>query len=373
MMNPILLLLLAAPSSGDDPFTLMAEPCLAWLERAAKERTFVYVAESGEQQISIFELDAETGELNRRGEVAVEGGPGVLCVAPGKTTLYSTAFNGSVVSFRIDPKTGALTRTGSGSTEGRKPTFVITDTKGTHLFMAYYRDGKVSVHSIGEGGVPSAKPLQWLDTAPNAHCIRVDAKNKFVFVPHTRPNRIYQFRFDAKAGRLVPNDPPFLQREENSGPRHYVHHPTLDRIYATDEQGNSMSGYLLDPKKGTLKHAQTVSSLPEGFKERNSTSHIEMHPTGKFVYIGNRGHDSIAVYRIALETGRFERVQLAPTESVPRGFAVSPTGRFLYSAGQRTNKLAAYRIDGVTGMLTRFTTYDIGKRAGWVYFVTTER
>ena len=127
----------------------------------------------------------------------------------------------------------------------------------------------------------------------------------------------------------------------------------------------------LDPAAGTLSAFQTVSTLPEGFAGENSCARLEVHPSGKFLYAANQGHDSIARFAVDRSTGRLTSLGQAPTEKTPRSFNLDPTGRFLYAAGQGSDKLAAFRIDPASGRLERFATYSTGKRPWWVLVVNT--
>jgi 6-phosphogluconolactonase len=173
---------------------------------------------------------------------------------------------------------------------------------------------------------------------------------------------ILQFRFDAANGRLSPNSPPRIEPAERLGPRHYCFHPSLDLVYFSNEQGCGVSAYRLDPASGTLSAVQTITSLPSGFTGRNTCSQIHLTPNGRFLYVGNRGHNSIAGFAVDGATGRLTPIGHAPTEAVPSAFGLEPEGRFLFAAGSATGRLASYGIDGETGALTALTTYPLGQR-----------
>jgi 6-phosphogluconolactonase len=197
----------------------------------------------------------------------------------------------------------------------------------------------------------------------------LDRKNRFAFVPHTRPNAIFQFYFDDSTGKLSANDAPKLLRKADSGPRHLWFHPDNRFAYGSDEQGSSLTVYQFDQETGQLKTIQTLSSLPaHGFEGRNSTSDIEVHPSGQFVYIANRGHDTIASYAIDPASGRLSLLDHTPTESVTRSFNISPDGRYLIAAGQKSGKLAVFQV-GDRGSLTRIDTVSAGKNPWWVQIV----
>ena len=223
------------------------------------------------------------------------------------------------------------------------------------------------VHPIGADGTLLAEPTLSLSTAERAHCIQCDRSNRFVFVPHTAgPNLIFQFHFDSESGRLTPNAQPTVAPPAGEGPRHFVFHPTLDILYFSNEQGSSVTAYHLDTKTGTLAPFQTLPTLPNNFQGENSCAQIHIHPSGGYLYVSNRGHDSIACYRLAAEDGRMISLGQQPTEPVPRVFEIDPTGCYLYAAGQGSGKMASYRIDQQSGRLEPLELYQVGKQPMWV-------
>ena len=176
------------------------------------------------------------------------------------------------------------------------------------------------------------------------------------------PNVIMQFRFDAQTGRLTPNTPFRVEPTERLGPRHYCFHPSLDLVYFSNEQGCSVTAYRLDRATGTLSATQTITTLPQGYTARNTCSQIHLTPAGKFLYVGNRGHNSIAGFAVDPATGHLTAAGQVPTEAVPSAFALDPTGRFVFAAGTASGRLASYRIDDGTGALTPLATYAAGQR-----------
>ena len=243
--------------------------------------------------------------------------------------------------------------------------------------IGYYQGAHVGVHPLGADGSVGGAPVAWLETSVGAHAIQVDRSNRFVFVPHIArladnvlqppgdaygPNAIYQFTFDEKTGRLTPNTPPILAMQAFLGPRHYCFHPTLDVVYFSNEQGSSVSAYRLDTTAGTLSALQTVTTLPGGYSGRNTCSQIQIAPSGTFLYVPNRGHNSIAGFSVHPASGELTPVGIVPTEAVPSAFSLDPEGKFLFAAGSASDRLASYRIDSNSGVLTPIDTYDVGKR-----------
>ena len=165
---------------------------------------------------------------------------------------------------------------------------------------------------------------------------------------------------------------PTVAPEEGTGPRHYCFHPVLDTVYVDNEQGSSVTAYGFDTVNGALEPFQTLSTLPTDFDGDNTCAQIHMHPTGRFIYASNRGHDSIACFAIDSSTGELSTIGQTPSEPMPRAFNLDPDGRFLFAGGQGSGNLAAYRIDQQTGALTHLETYAVGSTVMWVMILRLE-
>ena len=338
---------------------------------------YMYVSLQDDDKILVFAMDAGTGKLTPKAEVPVSGGPSSSAISPDRKTLYVGHRNSNEMSsYRIDPDTGRLTQIGKVSLLA-SPTFLSTDRNGRFVLSAYYQGAHVAVHPIGDNGSVSDPPIEWLETAPAAHAIQTDPSNKFAFVPHIArlndsvmqppgdalgPNAIYQFRFDENTGHLTPNSPLKVEPEEFLGPRHYCFHPNQDVAYFSDEQGCSVTGYLLDTSKGTLSAFQTITTLPEGYSGRNTCSQIQISPSGRFLYVPNRGHNSIAGFSVDASSGKLTAIGRVWTEAVPSAFSLDPQGDFLFAAGSESGRLASYQVNADTGELTPLEIYQAGKR-----------
>jgi 6-phosphogluconolactonase len=337
----------------------------------------LYVCLQDDDKIAAFGIDAVSGRLTPLAELPVAGGPSVLAISPDRRMLYVGLRTGPAISsFRIDPASGRLTLQGTVAQE-HAPTFLAPDRTGKYLLVAYYQGGGAAVHPLAADGAVGAPSTGWLATATGAHAIATDPSNRFAFVPHIAriqdnvleppknnpgPNVIMQFRFDAQSGRLSPNTPLRVEPEGLLGPRHYTFHPSLDLVYFSNEQGCSVTAYRIDRAAGTLAAEQTISTLPEGYTERNTCSQIHLVPSGKFLYVGNRGHNSIAGFAVDAATGHLTAIGQVPTEAVPSAFCVDPAGHFVFAAGTASGRLASYRIDGASGRLTPLGVQEVGKR-----------
>jgi 6-phosphogluconolactonase len=336
---------------------------------ALRAETFVYVCVAAEKRIAVYRLDGATGHLTHRSDCKVaDGEPGALTVDPDKRFLLAAIRSaGRLASFRIDPGTGALTHLGSVPA-GPDPAHLSTDRAGRFLLTAYYVDAKVTVHAIGKDGTLGKEPLQSLPTADKAHAIVPDPSGRFVFVPHTGPDAIFQFAFDTKTGRLTASSLAKLTTPKGTGPRHLVFHPSKSIAYVANEQGGSVTAYALDPKAGTLGPLQTVSTLPKDFTGTNACAEIRVHPSGRFLYVSNRGHDSIACFALE-DDGKPSALGQEPTEKTPRSFDLDPSGKYLFAAGESSGKLVTYKVDSRSGGLKKLETYEVGKAPWWVLAV----
>jgi 6-phosphogluconolactonase len=330
---------------------------------------FMYVSLQGDDKILRFALDPTTGGLDALGEVPVSGGPAPMVVDPAQRVLHVARRGERMISsYRVEPRTGDLAPIGTVPLP-TDPCYLGIDRRGRFVLSAYYEGRGVAVHPVGDDGAITDPPVERRETARGAHCFQTDPSNRFAFVPHIAgrgPNEIWQFRFDETTGRLTPNSPARVVPDAPVGPRHYCFHPSLDVVYFSNEQGGSVTAYRLDPTAGTLRAIQTVSTLPAGYGGPNSCAQIRIHPSGRFLYAPNRGHNSIAGFAVDASTGLLSPTGHAAAEPVPRAFNLDAAGNFLYAAGLESGRLTAFRIDGGTGRLEPLRTYPLGARPMWV-------
>jgi len=276
--------------------------------------TIVYVSESDEKRIAVYSVDESTGELTRQSALELSGAPGSLSINAAKTHLYaSVRTEKAFASIPIDAATGALAAP-VYAPSGANAAYVQVDASGQWLLGASYSEGVVTVSRI-EKGIVAGPPIQTVETGKRAHCIRLDAANRFAFVPHVMDlNKVEQFRFDPATGQLSSNTPPHLSGGEGQGPRHMQFHPNGRWAYLVNEQGQSVSHCDYDAASGTLKLRETVTTTPPDWdKSKGSCADIHVSQDGKFVYASNRGHDSLAVFSVHPETGALTALGQTPT------------------------------------------------------------
>ena len=331
--------------------------------------------------IHIFTVDRASGAWTEAGVHELGTSPSCLVVNAAGTRLYSAnetdrlgpGKHGSVTAFAIDRSSGALALLNSVSSGGAGPTYVSLHPDGKHLFVANYFGGSVAVLPIaadGSLGEPSdvkedageIGPTKAKNAPPgsfafsghdrtHAHQILPSPDGRHVLHVDLGLDRIFVWRFDAKQGKLVANAPHAVPFPPGDGPRHFHFSPDARRLYSIQEEGSTVVTLDWDAASGTLTPRQTLSTLPSGFKGSNFCSEILTSADGRFVYCGNRLHDSIAIFRVKAD-GTLEYVGEEWTRgNYPRSFTFDPTGSFLACCNQRDDNVAIFAVDKASGAL----------------------
>jgi 6-phosphogluconolactonase len=325
--------------------------------------------------IYVSRLDLAKGVVSPPELVAESRNPSFLAVHPSGDFLYSVGEisdfggkpggTGSVSAFAVQRATGMLKPLNQQSSGGAGPAHLITDKAGTNVLVANYGGGSVAVLPIDKDGSLKAASAFVQHTGssvnpdrqkgPHAHSVNLDPGNRFAYVADLGLDKVMIYRFKAADGSLVANDPPSAAVEPGAGPRHFAFHPQGHFAYVINEMQCTITAFSADAASGALKAVQTISTLPAGrtVEKGFSTAEVQVHPSGRFLYGSNRGHDSIAVYSIDEKTGRLTLIQHEATQgSTPRGFGIDPTGNFLLAGNQRSDTVVVFRIDTKTGGLT---------------------
>ena len=312
-------------------------------------------------------LDTATGKLSEPALAAELDNPSFLAVHPTHKYLYAVNENsgyksGAVTAFALDPRSGELTKLNQQSTVGDGPCHLVVDATGKNVLVANYGGGSVAVLPIGPDGKlgPASDFIQHTGKvfdprrqgSPHAHSINLDKGNRFAVVADLGLDRVFVYRFDPIHGKLTPNDPPATKVKDRSGPRHFAFHPDGKHAYVINEIDCTVTAFDYDPDRGTLTEIQTVPTMPVAVEPRHSTAEVVVHPSGKFLYGSNRGHDSLAVYTIEPGTGRLKLVEYQPTGGkTPRNFAVDPTGSYVLAENMGSDTIVVFRVDPETGAL----------------------
>jgi 6-phosphogluconolactonase len=337
---------------------------------AAAETMSVYIgsyADAKDPGIHHFRLDLSTGALTAAGGTPGVANPSFVAISPDKKYLYAIGESalkgkkgGAVASFSIDEKSGALTQLSEQSSVGNGPCFITADKTGKCVLVANYGGGSVASLPVSSDGKLSeaATFIQHTGSSvnkgrqgePHAHSINVSPDNRFAFAADLGLDKILIYKLDPEKGTLTPNEPAFAEIPPGSGPRHFAFHPSGKFAYVCGEMTSTVHAMTYDADKGALKVIQTLSTLPNEVKG-NSTAETQVHPSGKFVYVSNRGHNSVAVFQVDEATGKLAAAGHAPTGGkTPRNFGIDPTGKFLIAANQDSNNVVVFKIDPKTGM-----------------------
>lgn len=326
---------------------------------------------SGSKGIYASTMDTQTGGLTEPQLVAETDNPSFVALHPSGKYLY--AVNeignydgtpwGSVSSFEILDAAGKLKWINTVSSRGGAPCHVVVDKAGKHVLVANYVGGNAAVFPVrADGGLAGASSEvrhtgsgvdKSRQEAPHAHSINLDAANTHAVVADLGLDKVMIYKYDAARGVLTPNEPPFVESNPGGGPRHFDFHPGGAHAFANNEMLSSVMAMRYDKESGALAEIVTLGTLPDQYFGSNSTAQTKVHPSGRFVYVSNRGHDSVAVFSFDAATGAMRQIQVEPTRGkTPRNFNITPDGRFLLAANQNSGSVNLFRIDLETGKLT---------------------
>ena len=354
---------------------VVAAPGAGAAPKMSKAKYFVYIGSytnTGKSQgIQLFRFDAATGKLEAAGVAAETPNPSFVNFHPNGKFLYAVSEmpapgggkGGAVSAFSIDRATGKLTLLNTQSSNGSGPCFVRADATGKTVLVANYGSGSVAALPIQADG--SLGPVAGFDqhsgssanqsrqSAPHAHSANFSPDNRFAIVADLGLDKLFVYKLDAVKAGIALNDPPFFSTAPGAGPRHFAFHPNGKFGYVINEMGQTVTAMSWDAQRGAFAELQTVSTVPPDYKDPgNTTAEVVVHPSGKFLYGSNRGHDSIAVFAID-KTGRLTLKGNTPTQGkVPRNFALDPSGQWMIVANQNSDNLVVFRVDQKTGALT---------------------
>ncbi len=365
---------------------------LAFFCGAAQAETFVYVSNAEDGDIGMYKLQKDgtlvAGERFKAEKVVMP-----MSVSPDKRYLVAGVRSKpfSAYSYSIDRGTGALKLLGTAPLAESYP-YISHDRSGRYLLGASYGGHQVGVNPIGADGKVGS-PQQVIPTARNAHSIRVDNSNRYVFVPHLGTDQVFQFVLDAKTGRLSANTPPVLQLPQGTGPRHIIISGDNRFAYLLNELTAAVTTLSLDAATGQLKEVSSAVALPPDHKLQPGmprgavgtpganqaprdtandvwASDLHLTPNGKFLYAAERTSGTIAGFSVDGASGKLTYLGSTPTEKQPRGFAIDPGGRFIVVSGEKSDMLASYAIDASSGALKPVGRYPTGKGSNWVEIVS---
>jgi 6-phosphogluconolactonase len=340
--------------------------------RAGELLVYVGTYTTGKSEgIYLYRLNLASGELKHVATTSGVVNPSFLTLAPSRRYLYAVneveefadRKSGAVSAFAVDQKTGALRLLNQQPSLGANPCYVDVDTSGRFVLVANYTGGNVTVLPVQrDGSLGEATDMKQYQGSsvnrerqegPHAHCILLDPTSRFAYSCDLGTDKIMIFRFDARRGKLLPGDPPWVQVKPGAGPRHLAFHSSGKYVFVLNELHSTVTVFRCSPEKGSLQELQTITTLPKDFTGSNTGADIHLSPDGRFVYCSNRGHDSVAILRIDPRSGALSPMGHEPTRGkIPRNFAIDPAGEFLLVANQKSDNIVVFRLDQKTGRLS---------------------
>ena len=336
--------------------------------------TFPGTAPGGTHQsqakgIYVFRMNPSNGGL-RLLQIVEIANPSYLALDPTLQLLYSVneMTDGAVSAFAINQTKGMLTFLNMMPTNGQDTTHLSVQPSGQYLFAASYTSGNFQVFRINSDGTigdmtdnfqsvgNGTGPNPARQEGPHAHQILTDLDGNHVFGVDLGADKVNVWNLDPSTGVLNPNTVPFAGIASGSGPRHMAFHPDRQHAYVLSELVSAVTVFNYDPVRAAFIWQQTISALPPDITGTNTAAEIRVHPSGRFLYTTNRGHNSVAIFEVEQETGELEVIGWESTRGEwPRGMNIDPSGTFLYAANQNTDNIAVFRIHPSNGRL-RFGT-----------------
>ncbi|MGI8400897.1 MAG: lactonase family protein [Gemmatimonadaceae bacterium] len=321
--------------------------------------------------IHLVRMDARSGELRLVGSIDAGENPSFLTIHPNGRVLYAVnevekykeRASGAVSAFTIASHTGELTRLNEQPSEGGAPCYVSVDRSGRVVLVANYVGGNVALLPIEAGGslAPATHVEQHTGRGPNAerqeaahaHCIVPDPSNRFALSADLGADRVFVYRLDIDGKSLHRVERGDAVMRPGAGPRHIAFHPTLPLVFVANELDSTVATLRFDAERGVLSPRGVLSTVPAGWTGTNYPADIHVAPSGRTLYVSNRGHNSIAVFSVAGSTGALALEQVISTEGDwPRNFTLDPTGRWLLVANQKSGSIVVFDRNQKSGRLT---------------------
>ncbi|NTW25023.1 MAG: lactonase family protein [Lentimicrobium sp.] len=328
----------------------------------------------GSDGIYAYRFNPASGDLSPIGLVAKTDNPSFIAIDFAGRYLYAVneldSFQnqptGAISVFEINRKSGKLTFLQQISSLGAAPAHLSLDKSGRYLLVANYNGGNVAVFPIGSNGLlgPHTSLIQNSGSGinpdrqagPHAHFIQPTNDNKFVMIADLGVDKVFINRLDTLSGKLTPADSGYVKLDPASGPRHIAFSPSGKFVYVLNELSSTITMFIFDSETGAMQTKQTLTTLPENFSGKNSTAEIVVDRKGKFLYVSNRGDNSIALFSINSGDGSLTPVEwFSSGGKTPRNFEIDPTGQWLFAANQDSDNIALFRIDTSSGRLTQIS------------------
>jgi 6-phosphogluconolactonase len=345
------------------------------MTRASTAKEYIYVGtynEDGQPGIFVYEFDRKNGSMSLVQEVGGMGSPSYLEIHPSGNYLYSVNRSsvtpdkkwGSVSSYKIDPEKGTLSHLNDQPSQGSESCHISIDSKGRLVFVSNYSTGNLSVFPVLEDGSLEAcsdieqhtgsSINQQRQKSPHVHQSIVSPDNSFLYVSDLGIDLVKAYSIDYNKNSVtgIPASDGLV--DKGSGPRHSTIEKNQKFAYVINELASTVTAFKIEAGNGRLVPIQTISTIPEDFKEVNYCADIHIDPSGKYLYGSNRGHNSLAIFKIDRDTGKLETKGFQSTSGEwPRNFLIDPKGEFVFVANQNTNNIVIFRRNADSGELSK--------------------
>jgi 6-phosphogluconolactonase len=323
--------------------------------------------QSGSQGIYTGRIDLKTGTLSEPELAAEAENPGFLAISHSERFLYAVASGKSgqrIVAYSINHDSGRLTELNSQDAGGANPCHVSIGPDDRYVVYACYTGGSCGMMPLASDGTLKPRSSFFQHTGgsgvnpqrqegPHPHSAMTAPNGKLVMVPDLGQDKVRLYRVGTDGESMTPNDPAHATMPPGGGPRHVTFHPSGRWMYSNNEMTSAVTVLELDQSTGVTQAKQTISTLPDGFAGDNSTAEVLVHPSGRFLYCSNRGHDSIASFTIDQTNGKLTATgHTSSGGNTPRNFGITPDGQYIVAANQRSDDVAVLKVDQETGKLT---------------------
>jgi 6-phosphogluconolactonase len=318
-----------------------------------------------------FRFDAATGTLKREGAADCGPNPAFLTLSADHHFLYTVnetheyqgQKGGGLSAFQVEPTTGGLTFLNTQPSFGESPCFISLDRSGKFALVSNYAGGSIAVYPLQPDGQlgASSEFIQHEGHGPNpkrqekahAHSIQMEPGNRLALVADLGLDQVRLYRLNLQTGMLVLADPGAFSLHPGAGPRHLDFHPNGKWLYVVNELDSTLAAFEVDFQNGVYRPIHTASALPEGYGGEKWAADVHVHPDGRWVYVSNRAHDSLATFAIDPTNGRMSLLStISCGGNTPRNFALDPSGRWLLCANQDSHNLVVFALDPSTGKLS---------------------
>ncbi|HKX36841.1 MAG TPA: lactonase family protein [Rhizorhapis sp.] len=321
--------------------------------------------------IYAWKFDSRDGRLSPLGLMAETPQPAHLWIAPNGKTLYTVNWEnaGGVSAYRIDPKSGALSFLNKTSSHGVRPNQIMVDPSGRVAVTVNYSSGSLAAYKLEpDGKLGEAFYVGRHTGSSKQHGIQFSKDNRFLYIADLGLDRVYSYHFDAKTPSITPCETPYVNSHAGAGPRRMQMSPDGKFLYVNHESDSEVGVYTIDGC--ALKEIQVIGTVPDDAKAHNTTAEIVIAADGRHLYVGNRGHDSVAIFTVDRKTGTLGNLENVPSGGkTPRNLRFDPSGNWFFAANENGGNITEFKVDKKSGHLTATGVRVEINTPGGMYFL----